>query len=157
MVKFIAFLFPFSSQLKIWPFHVVFAKGRQRNVQKSVTHVQKCCVALSNNCFFRCSRSTKLPHFAVHTTLTLQTYYQSGYIIMQIYIMVVSKLFDLAFLSDDAFVTLVAEVKASLCFQVPVWRWCRPPPFFPPGSTPLSYLRPYDNPLHYLSLTLLSN
>ena len=34
--------------------------------------------------------------------------------------MVVSKLFDLAFLSDDAFVALVAEVKANLCFQVAV-------------------------------------
>ena len=65
---------------------------------------------------FRRFRSTKLTHFTVRVTtpLTLQTLYQSGYIIMQIYVRVVSKLFDLAFLSDDAFLTLVAEVKANL-------------------------------------------
>ena len=39
---------------------------------------------------------------------------------MQTYVTVMSKLVDLAFLSDDALLTLVAEVKANLCFQVPV-------------------------------------
>ena len=33
---------------------------------------------------------------------------------MQTYVTVMSKLVDLAFLSDDAFLTLVAEVKANL-------------------------------------------
>ena len=35
-VKFIALPFPFSSQLKIWSFHVVVVQGRQRNVEKRV-------------------------------------------------------------------------------------------------------------------------
>ena len=34
MVKFIAWSFPSSSELKIWPFNVVFVRGRQRNAQK---------------------------------------------------------------------------------------------------------------------------
>ena len=45
MVEFIALPFPFSSKLKIWSFHVVVMQGRQRNVQKSVMHVQSCCFA----------------------------------------------------------------------------------------------------------------
>ena len=79
---------------------------------------------------------------------------------MQIYVTVISKLFDLAFLSDDAFLTPVAEVKANLYFQVPVWRWCKTSSYFSTRVHPLykrSYLRPYDNPLYYLSLTWLSN
>ena len=36
---------PFSSERKIWPFHVVFVQGWQRNEQKSVMHVQSCCFA----------------------------------------------------------------------------------------------------------------
>ena len=35
ILKFIALLFPFSSQLKIWSFHVVVVQGRLRNVQKA--------------------------------------------------------------------------------------------------------------------------
>ena len=36
---------PQKKQLNIWSFHVVVAQGRQRNVQKSVMHVQSCCFA----------------------------------------------------------------------------------------------------------------
>jgi len=46
MVEFIALPFSSStiilSKLKIWSFHVVIVQGRQRNVQKSVMHVQSC-------------------------------------------------------------------------------------------------------------------
>ena len=45
MLEFIALLFEFSSKLKILSFHVVVVQGRQRNVQKSVMHVQNCCFA----------------------------------------------------------------------------------------------------------------
>ena len=45
MLEFIALLFEFSSKLKILSFHVVVVQGRQRNVQKSVMHVQGCCFA----------------------------------------------------------------------------------------------------------------
>ena len=40
MVEFIALPFPFPSKLKIWSIHVVVVPGMQRNVQKSVMHVQ---------------------------------------------------------------------------------------------------------------------
>ena len=36
---------PFSSEGKIWPFHVVFVQGWQGNEQKSLMHVQSCCFA----------------------------------------------------------------------------------------------------------------
>ena len=42
MVEFIALPFPFSSKLKVWSFHVVVVQEQQRNVQKSVMHVQSC-------------------------------------------------------------------------------------------------------------------
>ena len=45
MVEFIALPFPFPSKLRIWSFHVVVVQWRQRNVPKSVMHVQSCCVA----------------------------------------------------------------------------------------------------------------
>ena len=45
MAEFIALPFPFSSKLKIWSFHVVVVQGQQRNVQKSVMHVQSCSFA----------------------------------------------------------------------------------------------------------------
>ena len=46
MVEFIALPFPSSKNLlKIWWFHVVIVQERQRNVQKSVKHVQSCCFA----------------------------------------------------------------------------------------------------------------
>ena len=34
-----------EKKLKIWSFHVVVVQGRQRNVEKSVMHVQSCCFA----------------------------------------------------------------------------------------------------------------
>ena len=34
-----------KKNLKIWSFHVVVVQRRQRNVQKSVVHVQRCCFA----------------------------------------------------------------------------------------------------------------
>ena len=45
MIEFIALPFPSSKKKnnnnnKIWSFHVVVVQGRQRNVQKSVMHVQ---------------------------------------------------------------------------------------------------------------------
>ena len=43
MVELIALSFPSSNKkLKIWSFHVVVVQGRQRNVVKSVLHVQSC-------------------------------------------------------------------------------------------------------------------
>ena len=51
MVEFIALPFPFPSKLKIWSFHVVVVQWRQRNVKKSVMHVQSCCFAHLTYCF----------------------------------------------------------------------------------------------------------
>ena len=45
MVESIVLPFPYSSKLKNWSFHVVVVQERQRNVQKSVMHVQICCSA----------------------------------------------------------------------------------------------------------------
>ena len=45
MVEFITLPFPYSSKLNIWSFHVVIVQKRQRNVEKSVLHVQSCCFA----------------------------------------------------------------------------------------------------------------
>ena len=45
MVEFIPLSFPYSSKLKVWSFHVVVVQAQQRNVQKSVMHVQSCCFA----------------------------------------------------------------------------------------------------------------
>ena len=45
MVEFVALLFPFSSQLKTWSFHIRVVQWWQRNVQISVMHVQRCCFA----------------------------------------------------------------------------------------------------------------
>ena len=39
MVEFFALPFPFSSSLKIWSFHVVVVRERQRNLQKRVVQV----------------------------------------------------------------------------------------------------------------------
>ena len=43
MAEFIALLSLSSKKLKIWSFDVVVVQRRQRNVQKSVVHVQRCC------------------------------------------------------------------------------------------------------------------
>ena len=45
MVEFINVRFPFPSKIKISSFNVVVVQGLQRNVQKSVMHVQSCCFA----------------------------------------------------------------------------------------------------------------
>ena len=55
MIEFIAFPFPFSSKLKIYSFFVVVVQGRQRNLQKSVKHVQTSSFGRSVDqtyCFF---------------------------------------------------------------------------------------------------------
>ena len=45
-------LFSSSTKREIRQFHVVFVKRRQRNVQKSVMHVQSCCFHCLNLLFF---------------------------------------------------------------------------------------------------------
>ena len=52
MLEFIALPFPFTNERKIWQFHVVVFQGWQRNVQKSLMHVQSCCFANETYCFF---------------------------------------------------------------------------------------------------------
>ena len=52
-------LFPSSTKREIRYFHVVVVQRRQRNVQKSVMHVQSCCFANLNLLLFcrsRCRR-----------------------------------------------------------------------------------------------------
>ena len=52
-------LFPSSTKREIRQFHVVVVQRRQRNVQKSVMHVQSCCFACVNLLLFcrsRCRR-----------------------------------------------------------------------------------------------------
>ena len=45
-------VFPSSTKREIRHFHVVVVQRRQRNVQKSVMHVQSCCFANQTYCFF---------------------------------------------------------------------------------------------------------
>ena len=45
-------VFTSSTKREIRYFHVVVVQRRQRNVQKSVMHVQSCCFANETNCFF---------------------------------------------------------------------------------------------------------
>ena len=45
IVEIIALPIPFSNKVKIWSFHVIVLQGQQRNVQKSVMHVQSFCFA----------------------------------------------------------------------------------------------------------------
>ena len=59
-VRFIVLPFPFSSQLKIWTFHVVVVQGWQRNVQKSVMPVQSYCFAHKTYCVFARRRRRSL-------------------------------------------------------------------------------------------------
>ena len=54
--KVIVRLFPFSTKREIRQFHVVVVQRRQRNVQKSVMHVQSCCFACLNLLLFCCIR-----------------------------------------------------------------------------------------------------
>ena len=46
------FEFPSSTKREIRHFHVVVVRRRQRNVQKSLMHVQSCCFANLNLLFF---------------------------------------------------------------------------------------------------------
>ena len=54
--KVVVCLFPFSTKRDIRQFHVVVVQRRQRNVQKSVMHVQSCCFACLNLLLFCCTR-----------------------------------------------------------------------------------------------------
>ena len=58
ILKFIALLFPFSSQLKIWSFCVVVVQRRLWNL-----HVQSCCLAQINLLSFRRSRCRRRSTF----------------------------------------------------------------------------------------------
>ena len=49
-------VFPSSTKREIWHFHVVLVQRRQRNVQKSVMHVQSCGFANLNLLLFGCFR-----------------------------------------------------------------------------------------------------
>ena len=50
--KKVVVLFPSSTKREFRHFHVVVGQRRQRNVQKSVMHVQSCCFANQTYCFF---------------------------------------------------------------------------------------------------------
>ena len=63
ILKFIALLFLFSSQLKIWSFHIVVLQRRLWNLQKAVMHVQSCCFAQINLLSFRRSRCRRRSNF----------------------------------------------------------------------------------------------
>ena len=52
-------VFPSSTKREIRHFHVVVVQRRQRNVQKSVMHVQSCCFACLNLLLFCRSRSRR--------------------------------------------------------------------------------------------------
>ena len=45
-------MFKFSTKREIRHFHVVLVQARQRNVQKSVMHVQSCCFGYLNQLLF---------------------------------------------------------------------------------------------------------
>ena len=56
-------VFPSSTKREIGHLHVVVVQRRQRNVQKSVMHVQSCCFADLNLllfCCFRCRRRRRI-------------------------------------------------------------------------------------------------
>ena len=54
-------LFPSSTKREIRQFHVVVVQRRQRNVQKSVMHVQTCCFACLNLSLFCLSCCCRRP------------------------------------------------------------------------------------------------
>ena len=63
-------LFPSSTKREIRHFHVVVVQRRQRNVQKSVMHVQSCCFACLNLllfCRFRCRRRPRCVNSVITT------------------------------------------------------------------------------------------
>ena len=70
--KFRRSLFASSKKREIRHFHVVVTQWRQRNVQKSVMHVQSCCIAHQAYCFFDVLAAVavvvaKAPFFICHT------------------------------------------------------------------------------------------
>ena len=63
-------LFPSSTKREIEQFHVVAVQRRQRNVQKSVMHVQSCCFACLNLLLFcraRCRRLRRCINSLIRT------------------------------------------------------------------------------------------
>ena len=64
-------VFTSSTKREIWQFHVVVVQWRQRNVQKSVMHVQSRCFADLNRLLFCCSRLT-LPLSVLIRDLTIR-------------------------------------------------------------------------------------
>ena len=66
-------LFPSSTKREIRHFHVVVVQRRQRNVQKSVMHVQSCCFPCLNLflfCRFRCCRRPRCVNSLTTTMAT---------------------------------------------------------------------------------------
>ena len=51
-MKFCRCLFTFFIKREIRRFHVVVVQKRERNIQKSVMHVQSCCFAYQTYCFY---------------------------------------------------------------------------------------------------------
>ena len=51
-IQFRRCLFTFSIKREIRHFHVVVVQKRERNIQKSVMHVQSCCFAYQTYCFY---------------------------------------------------------------------------------------------------------
>ena len=55
-------VFPSSTKHEFRHFHVVVVQWRQRNVQKSMMHMQSCCFANLKTLFFSCSRCLSHRH-----------------------------------------------------------------------------------------------
>ena len=75
-IKFCRCLFTSSIKHEIRHFHVVVVQKRERNVQKSVMHVQSCCFAYKTYCFLT---SRGCPHRWILKSLLLGSisqYYQ---------------------------------------------------------------------------------
>ena len=67
-------VFPSSTKREIRHFHVVVVQRRQRNVQKSVMHVQSCCFANLNLLLFcrsRCRRRRRCLSSLIDENLVL--------------------------------------------------------------------------------------
>ena len=63
-------VFPSSTKREIRHFHIVVVQGRQRNIQKSVMHVQSCCFANPNLLLFcrsRCRRRRRISSTLINT------------------------------------------------------------------------------------------
>ena len=64
-------VFPSSTKREIRQFHVVVVQRRQRNVQKSVMHVQSCCFACLNPLLF-CRSRCRRRHRSVNSLFSLK-------------------------------------------------------------------------------------